>query len=441
MIIMLNLLDYIGQAVQLDVHATKDKQFKKPLLSTSVILSLDAEPSPLLGKINAWGKKFKINLEESDTTPLNAEAQLLTQFASLNSVLSEFSTEEFILFVVSRIDTSLQNIKKQIRDENGNLRPPHLHKEYFANAIEAYLLSKGFNAKCNMNKGTLYIDDVVIINSGITQSTRLSDGLFKVLGLFSDKLTINQYAAQYYKSPCGTFQPGSWANQTGDEVYIHGFSLILLESTIHFIERMTALLDIDISGHSTFSTVLNNAKLKQSDHQTSLSSLFAKKVISRETMLGIKLISDSEAYNQLKLLNLGEPAIDAFCEMECGKLLLDNIKHSLGASRVRIFNPLEEHEKEQHHGYYDEFYNGHVPLPAPKVRKAMLVLKEELEDPNSLISICFDKKKLKLNVTATASYNHQTDETNSAYEFLEVCMGTVNPIACNEQVVCFTFDL
>jgi len=116
---MATLAEYRGKTVNLDVHASKDYQFKKPTFSTLVEINFENEIAPLLNYITVWGKSFKVNYEDVNDIP-GAKTEFLTTLNELNEAFICFSSKKFILSVYKSVNAHLEQSAQVIRDSNGS---------------------------------------------------------------------------------------------------------------------------------------------------------------------------------------------------------------------------------------------------------------------------------------------------------------------------------
>ena len=146
---MATLAEYCGQTVNLDVHTSKDYQFKKPTVSTLVEVTFNNEISPLFSHINVWSKSFKVNVDNVDDIS-GAKAEFLTTLNELNEAFNCFSSKNFILSVFQNTNTHLEKLTKIIRNKNGSPIPTYQYKSVMQSAIEDVLSIHGMSPKCKL---------------------------------------------------------------------------------------------------------------------------------------------------------------------------------------------------------------------------------------------------------------------------------------------------
>lgn len=437
--IMAKLSELNGLSVPVAIHTSKDTSFKKkPVRSIELPFTLKNPPALLFSQIDYFGQGFKICVADTDSDE-DAKAEFDFRVNELNQVIEYLSQESFIHMVVSECTQFLDNIDTNIRSEHGHLLGAHEAKQLFSSAIVKHLKSQGIEAKCNIGKGSLYINDQIVINSGITSGTSLMVGLMDYFGFKLPSYNVKQYKMQSYKVPSKSYEEGSWLNVVGDKPFVLGFSIIVLEALKSLIERTGVLFGKNVEEDSFLGTTLESAKKQSEEKQEAFDKLVESPEFDTDVLLKDERITSNETFKELEVLGLGEAALKEFASFEAPMILLKELANSMGATSVHVFNAYEREERDNREGWFDEFYGPHVPLPDPATRKGMMVLKDALSEPNSLATYLFDASKLKLNVACTADYDHQNDLPTNPTEFLDVCLGGRPPLVDAGDVVRFVF--
>lgn len=434
---MATLAEYRGQMVNLDVHASKDYQFKKPLVSTQVEVTFQKDIAPLFSQINVWGTSFKVNCEDVNDIHC-AKQEFLSTLNELNEAFTCFSSKNFVLTVFRNLEAHLEQVTNKIRNQNGAPIPAYQYKTVMQSAIESVLSDHGMSPKCNIGNGTLYNGDRVLVNSGVTSVTNLTRGLFSFFGFSPQGYYARQYEMLREKL-IRCYGEGTWLNKVGDKPLILAYKVMLLSAFESFLTTIMTYLAPVIQSDLTCTTLKDAALENIQRFQSELDVLLEQKEIGRDSLLGHPLVCENEEYKQVVELGLGEAALTAFYEYEAAGLLLNHIAQMIGADSVDVVNPYKIAKEQDDHGYVDEEYRGHLPLPGKKVRDGMARLKLFLESNDSLISHCFDKDKLHINVSSTSSSNPNTGESYNSRQWLSVNYGIYKPIAGPEETVVFTF--
>lgn len=438
---MANLAELNGVAVPVYIHTSKDNTFKKkPVRSVELFFRLHNPATPFLSHIQYFGRGFKICLTEpSDDNAAKIEFE--RKINELNTVMGLIAESGFVHFLTAECGQFLENIESNLHDEHGNLKGAHEVKRLFSDSLVKHLRTNGVEASCNIGRGSLYLGDEVVINSGITQGTSLSTGIIEFSGFKLISYATNQYLSERDKAPSGNYEVGLWLNKHGDKPLVLSYSILVLNALKGFLERMAILTGKVIDEDGFFSSTISNIHEQASLKQIEFDKLIISPKFDTHSLLADERVQNSEAYQELTLLGLGETAKEEFAKKEGAKLLLEYLAKSLGAERAYVFNPHQVEEQNERHGWFDEFYGSHVALPNQKTRKGMLALKTALEDPNSLASFFFDADKLKLNVAETARYDQEYDRPTDLTEMLDICLGGRPPLIDRGDIVRFIFDL
>lgn len=431
--------DLIDQNVEVRVHAPKDFKLKKSILSFTTPFQLDENLAEILKNTSVYKRVFHLNME-ADTTEEQASIAFNERVEQLNTVMQAFSTKDFILYVARYLSDVSDNVADFIRQEDGSLLPPYMYKSFIADGLKAFLATKGLESTCNVSRGTLTVFGNVQVNSGITENSELSVGLFNFLGLFSPERSLRLYEEQYYKNPRGSYKTGSWLNATGDKVFEVGFRIQLLHSAVTFIRKTAKHINVDIESDATLQALFKGAEDRLEQEIEKLDSLTQAKVLTEEQVLNLDIIKDSPAFQEIELIGLGKEAEKAFYESEAALVILERIKDHIGADSVITFSPYDvERDYAKHGGNPHDAYAEHIVLPSGKVRQAMLKFKSELENAKSLLSLCFDKGSMRVNVSGDADVDPDTESVYNEREFLDICTGGAYPLVDSEMIVRFVF--
>jgi hypothetical protein len=436
---MIYLSGLNGVAVPVYIHTSQDTNFnKKPVRSIELVFRLHNPPTPFLSHIQYFGRGFKICLIDPNDDNA-AKIEFERKINELNTVMGHIAEGSFVHFVTAECGQFLESIESNLRGERDILKGAHEVKRLFSDSLVKHLRTNGIEAICNIGRGSLYLGDEVVINSGITQGTTLSTGIIEFLGFKLSSYDTNQYMAEYYKAPHGAYESGSWLNKLGDKPLMLSYSILVLNALKSFLERMSVLTEKIIEEDGFLSSAKSNAHEQADIAQTELDKLIVTSKFDTNVLLADERVQRSDAYIELTLLGLGEAAKQEFAKQEAAMILLNELAVFLGAKSVRVFNPQQVEEANDKYGHYDEFYGPHVTLPNQKTRKGMLAFQKQLGDPNSLASFLFDADKLKLNVSETASYDHEYDRITDHIEMLDVCMGAKPPLVERGDVIRFVF--
>lgn len=433
---MATLAEYCGQTVNLDVHTSKDYQFKKPTVSTLVEITFNNEISPLFSHINVWGKSFKVNVDNVDDIS-GAKAEFLTTLNELNEAFICFSSKKFILSVFQNTNTHLEKLTKIIRNKNGNPIPTYQYKSVMQSAIEDVLSIHGMSPKCNIGNGTLYNGERVLVNSGVTCITNLSSGLFSFFGFSPDRHLERQYSMLREKLLRG-YDEGTWLNRVGDRPLVIAYKVMILSAFKNFLTTIVKYL-VTFADDATCISLKDAAEEDIENLQRELDIFVEQKELDRDVLLGHSLVCESESYKQVIELGLGDAALTAFYESEARDLILQYLSQCIGADSVSVCNPYQVANDYDDHGYVDEGYCSHYPLPGKKIRAAMVKLKSLIEGADPFIASCFDRDNLHINVSGTSDFNPNTGQSYNEREFLTINSGILSPLAGSEEVICFTF--
>lgn len=438
---MANLAELNGVAVPVYIHTSKDNTFnKKPVRSIELFFQLHNPATPFLSHIQYFGRGFKICLADPNDDNA-AKIEFERKINELNTIMGHIADSSFVHFVTAECGQFLENIESNLHGEHGNLKGAYEVKRLFSDSLVKHLHTSGVEASCNIGRGSLYLGDEVVINSGITQGTSLSTGIIEFSGFKLISYARNQYLSERDKAPSGKYEAGSWLNKQGDKPLVLSYSILILNALKGFLERMAMLTGKVIEEDGFFSSAISNIHEQINLKQIEFDKLVIAPKFDIHALLSDDRVKNSETYQELTLLGLGEAAKEEFAKKEGAKILLDVLAKSLGAKRVVVFNAHQVEEENERHGWYDEFYGPHVALPNQKTRKGMIALKSSLEDPNSLANFLLDADKLKLNVAETAGYNQEYDRPEDPTEMLDVCLGGRPPLIERGDIVRFIFDL
>lgn len=435
---MTTFTDLSRGPVQLTIYAENDRKYKHPLHTHESTLEFDEPVMPLLATLKVSSNQFKLQLPDKQQDCESAFEILKARLSTLNHVMTLMAVAEFPIFVVKHINQALKTLPQTLCNEHGYIHSSYLYKEYFAKAIEAYLRNEDVNATVQMQKGTLYVDDIVLINSGVTDVIyQLSSGLNSFWRFMPDNMAVQTYDQEVEKAPHGAFEAGQWHNKVGDTILLSSFQLVLQTALANFLSQFSDKMpehDIIVD------ELKDKTQRLVESHQKYLDESLNIIPISRDKLMASPLIKESEAYQEVTSLCLGENALDLFYTNDTPMILINAIAECLGAFRAYRLDALKSAKNADKHGYHNEDFCEHVALPHTKVRKAMLVFKEQLNDPTSLIGACFDKDKIKLNVSAEYSYDPEFNRVNSAVQHLDVVFGSRYPVGEQKHVIRFAFN-
>lgn len=435
------LSDLCGTSVIVFVYEQQDITFKKkPLHSCELVFRLSQPPCEIFKHVKYLQNGFKICL--SDPTDLKeAQTQFEQKLNLLNTIFGTVGRSEFINSVSFKCDTFIKNIKKNIRNEHGRLIPAYEVKSIFAEALTDYLMTFGIDVKCNIGRGTLYVGDEVVVNSGITQNTNLSSGVIEFLGFKAAPLFLRLYNEEFYKAPSGSYESGAWLNKLGDTPMELGYSALILDSLESFIKKMTQICDKNVAENNGVLQLLRTTSEIKEKISIELKSMLTPAEFDPKVVLSDARIKNSDSYKEIESLGLGENAMIQFSKYEAPRILLNEISVFIGAREFYIFNPDKANEKAENSGYVDELYVEHIALPHTKTRKAMLALKKVLEDPNSLGSFLFDAERIKLNIAGNSDYDHHLEEFKNERQYIDVCSGAKFPLVNQGEIIRFVIQL
>lgn len=436
------LSEKMGQFVTVHIHSSKDTSFKKkPLRSVQLQFPMLKPVAPLLSHVKSYSDDFRICLEDVNDDAA-AQSEFNRNVSQLNTVMSHIGEDSFMHYVAAECSLFIDSTESNIRNSEGVLRGIHEIKSIFSEAVVKHLRTYGVESKCNIGYGSIYVDDEIVINSGITQSTTLSRGIMDFTEFRINSCAQLYYMEQYYKAPRGFYETGSWANVVGDKLLVLTYKMAAYSALSSFLSRMAALLNKDIKTDHFLLVTATNADEQYTKLEGEFSKMACPAAFDTNALLNDKRVQQIETYQEIELLGLGATAKQAFAENEAAFILLEELSKSLGADRVSVFNPKKAEEENAIHGYYDEFYESHVTLPARKTRQGMIALKQALEQSSTLASFLIDKNYLKLNVTAScADYDQNLDVPVRPYQCLQICVGGRPPLVQSGDIISFYFNL
>lgn len=438
---MSNLSELCGSSVVVFVHDQHDITFKKkPLHSYELVFRLKHPPCEIFKHVKYLQNGFKISL----SNPLDlkeAQSHFEQKLNLLNSILGKLGSMDLISAVALKCDVFIKKIKENIRNERKRLLPAYEIKSIFAEALTDYLFTLGLEVRCNIGRGTLYVGDEVVVNSGITQSTNLSLGIIDFLGFKANSKFVHIYNEEYYKAPSGTYESGAWLNKLGDLPFELGYSTLILESLESFIKTMLHIFGKEnVEDDNVFQLLRSTSEIREKLN-SELESILTPSEFNPKALLTDTRIKNSDTYKEIEYLGLGENAMNHFSNYEAPRILLSELSTFIGAKDFYIFSPKKANEREENSGYVDELYIEHVELPHAKTRKAMLAFKKALEDSNSLASFFFNAERIKLNVAGNSDYDHHLDEFKNERQYIDVCLGAKFPLVNQGEIIRFVIQL
>lgn len=433
---MKKLSSCLGQHVDVAVHSPKDKTFKKSAHQTlSLPFDLSEPLAALLQHVTLINTSFQIKADP-DCAEKDAAQIFYNDINLLNTVMTELSKSECVAFVAKYVEQEIDRLGETIRKEEGYLIKAFMANKVFAESIERYLETKGYAASCNIQRGTLFVSDNLVINSGITRNTTLTTGLFNALRMTPDNADVLRYEQMYYKAPQRHFEAGIWLDKQGDTPYTDAFSAILLGMLRNFVSFMHKNLGSDIVAPGLVEAIEEQYE-KQVAH---IDTRYHVDTLDKTTVMTWPAIKNSQAYQEIELLGLGQAAKDAFYERELSYVVLNELKSLLGAIDTSLFDAYQLEKDAQRHGYVSETYCDSVPLPNAKVRAALLTLQSQIASPESLFNYFFDAQQLKIKIACDARYDSEHDIFTHPRQYLDIVAGAKMPIANASQVLRFTFE-
>jgi hypothetical protein len=434
---MKNLLDCIGQAVELDVYSESDRQYKHKLTSTTANCKTSHAPTAMLAHVKIRRLPFKINCD-----PQTPSSDVSTAFNNtldfLNFALSHLSTPAFFRALDSQVKLTCDNIN--IRDKNGYSIGSHLYKNILKTTVESVLAVDNTKVTLNIGNGTLYINEHVVINSGLTSVTSLSKGLVNFINFVpnpSHSREYNMLSAKLSRS----FPQGSWLNMFGDTLLVTAYKKIVFSSLLNCLLRLKEYLPENPDIVFSIDPFIKGASDSIDQLQEQTDDMLLRPSVPKSMFENHPSVIQSDDFKQLVELDLGQESIDTFYEQEANLLILKDIATMIGAKSVHIIDFFAAAKYEDKTGYYDEFYLSHIKLPHKKVRDALNEIQNLLKQKDPLFCACFDEPRLHINVAGSEDYDHNTEETLSKCEYLDINLGIASPLVNEDESVRFVFDV
>ena len=434
---MKNLLDCIGQAVPLDVYSENDRQYKHKLTSITADCKTSNVPTPMLANVKIQRLPFKINYDPH-TTSTDVSTAFNNTLNCLNFALYHLSTPAFFRALDSQVKLTCEHIN--IRDENGHSIGSHLYKNILKATVESVLAVDDTKVTLNIGNGTLYINDHVVINSGLTSITSLSKGLVNFINFVPDRSHSREYNMLSAKLS-DSFPQGSWLNMFGDKLLATAYKKTVFSSLLNCLLRLKKYLPDNPDIIFSIEPFIKSASDSIDQLQEQTDDMLLRKAIPRDMFENHPCVIKNDDFKQLIELDLGQESIDTFYEKEANLLILNDIATRIGAKSVCIIDFLANAEYEERTGHVDEFYCSHVKLPHKKVRDALKAIQNLLKQQDPLFCACFDEHRLHINVAASSDYDHHTEETLSEYEYLDINLGIASPLVNEDESVRFVFDV
>jgi hypothetical protein len=434
---MKNLLDCIGQAVELDVYSESDRQYKHKLTSTTANCKTSHVPTAMLAHVKIRRLPFKINCDP-ETPSSDVSTAFNNTIDFLNFALSHLSSPAFVRSLDSQVKLTCDNIN--IRDENGYSIGSHLYKNILKTTVESVLAVDNTKVTLNIGNGTLYINEHVVINSGLTSVTSLSKGLVNFINFVPAPSHSREYNMLSAKLS-GSFPKGSWLNMFGDTLLATAYKKMVFSSLLNCLQRLKEYLPENPDIVFSIDPFIKSASDSVNQLQEQTNDMLLRKAVPTGMFENHHCVMKSDDYKQLVELDLGQESIDTFYEKEANLLILNDIATRIGAKSVRIIDFFADAKYEERTGYFDEFYCSHVKLPHKKVRGALKAIQNLLKQQDPLFCACFDESRLHINVAGSSDYDHHTEETLSEYEYLDINLGIASPLVNEDESVRFVFDV
>lgn len=430
-----------GTTVPVHIYTADDSFFKKKSVRTvDLLFRLHGVVSPIFAHINLYHGGFKLCLTDpSDDNA--AQIEFERQINQLNGMLVLLAEKSFVESVIKQCDSVLQAIDTNVRGDKGELRPAYEVKSLFSEALVEYLNARGIEARCNIGRGTLYVGEDVIINSGITSNSSISGGIIDFLGFKFSATSQLQYVNEYHKAPKGFYTPGSWTNKLGDKPFELGLSVLVLDALESFITRTASLIGLSLDNDDFIAQSLKAASDRKIALQDELNCLLELAEFDPKTVLSSNIVQNHQLYIELTELDLGEAAKLLFAQKDAPRILLSHLAGTIGAAKAEIIHPSDKAEEEHRNSDFDEHGKPHVALPNVKTRRGLLSFKNELNDANSLASFLFEARRMRINVASTAYYDQQGEILKEEWELVDVCFGAKFPLVKRGEIVRFWFKL
>jgi len=438
---MTTLLQHMGNSIPVHVFHSKDKYFKNVLDSHSITLNLHEPISPLLASVRCSNAPIKLRSDSGKSDSAQSQQKVCDAWMKINRMFNLFEEEAFFLRFFQSIHSQTEELNRFIRNDKSELVEGYKAKEILGNAFSAALSSEDSKITLGINKGTFYYNDEPIVNSGYTSFVQdFTPGMFYFLGMKNLSYHIKEYDIQRNKAAIGTYEVGGPMNPMGDKIHIAQFKLIVLVGFIDLVCALVERLQLNlVETMPEVSRVLTLATQEKETLEHVIRQCFPSNELQEKDVMSYEPLRKSAAFQSIGLLGLGKDAESAFFVSESGQVLMEIIANTIGASRV-----LSWASKPCNSNYADDeidpMYSEHRLLPNTKTRNAIQKLLDGLNDPNSLISYCFDAKTLRLNVAASSDYNSHTGEEYER-EYIDICRGARYPIAQEQHVVRFVFDI
>jgi hypothetical protein len=440
-IVMTLLPELVGQILPVKIYALNDKHFKKPKSTSNITFKVDPPIAPLLQYVSVRNTPIKLRTDKEALSVDEVASQVTGDWAVINDIFTQFTNSEFIVSFYRLIQQRCDSMESMIRDDEGELIGGYRAKKAIAEMFSSLLSTETQAIACGVSKGGLSINDKPLVNSGLTHFVNpFAMGLFSFLGIDACNYTITEYDTQVNKASIGVYEIGGAMNPLGDTLHIAQFRLCLLSAFVGFVKTISSKSQIDFEQTSPeVFKLLQEAKQTKQELETLVESCFPSQKLTKEEVLGIEAVRSDDNYLQLKQLGLGVEAEYQFYEWESWEPIFSAIAKEIGARRVNRFSTIPRPQNDYEYHEPDPEFTPHIPLPSLKVRSGMTRLFSLIADTSTVAAKCFDMSTLRINVSSSCDYNHQTGEVNST-EYLRICRGVKEPLAKRDLVISFVFD-
>jgi hypothetical protein len=434
---MKSLLDCFEKAVIVDVYAESDHQYKNKLNQTEIVFKSTNVPSYLLSHVKVYQQTFKVNC--NNPSDINeARATFIGTLDCLNATFQQLSTPAFIESLYHQVRLHADNA--QIRSSQGESIGYHHYKMALKDTIESFLSSNNATVKFNIGNGTLYINEKVIINSGVTSPTSLRQGLVQFLNFIPNGIHKREYKALSAKLN-RSFPSGTWLNISGDKALKLSFQRLLYSSLFSCFTRLREYFSSTGDITNIIDPMLSSLTQTIDALTAQIDEACAQQALPVDYIEHIPVVANSQDLKDLVALGLGKDSVTAFYEREAPLIVFKEIADYLGAIDVHIIDLYAAEEKEEYAGQYiDEGYVDHIPLPNKVVREALNKIKTMLDSADPYFNSLFDKNRLNINVNGCSDYDHH-HQTTWEREYIEVHLGVAAPLIHGEQSLRFVFDV
>lgn len=435
---MNSLLDCFKKAVAVDVYAQPDHQFKNKLNQTNLVFEPTDSPSPLFSHVRLYRKNFKVNC--NNPNDLNeARISFNETLNNLNATFRQISTPSFVQSLYRQV--CLHADTTQIRNERGESIGYHHYKNALKDTIESFFSNADTSVKFNIGNGTIYLNEKVVINSGLTSPTSLSQGLVQFLNFIPQGNYKREYKVLSAKLS-RSYPSGSWLNISGDTALELCFKRLLYSSLLACFTKLKEYLSQQRDIINVVDPLLLSLSETISKLTIDIDKVITQPRLPEKYIESLQVVASNQDLKDLVALGLGPDSISTFYLREAPQIVFKEIADYLGAKSVYIVNFYAAEEQEGYPGeFFDECYDDHLSLPHKSVREALQKIKTLLETDDSHFNLLFDKSRLNINVTGTSDYDHRSGGTSWECEYIDIHLGIAEPLLNSEQTLRFVFDV